>query len=78
MVHEIKSRSLYRALHNEGIDNVILCKDNGYFFIASDDSEMAVRIASLPETSIYRNSFNDDTIEGWVWEIKRLLNQRFV
>ena len=71
----VKNRKLYALLHKEGLDNIILCKGYGYFYITSDDDEMYSVINELDNTTIYVNSFNQLTPEEWVEEIKRLLNQ---
>ena len=70
---EVKNRKLKQLLAKEGLDKIILCKDSGYFYIASDDDEWAYKIASMYENAIYVNSFNQQTPEQWVEDIKQLL-----
>ena len=72
---EVKNRKLKQLLAKEGLDKIILCKDYGYFYIASDDDEWANKIATMYENAIYMNSFNHQTPEEWVEDIKRLLKQ---
>lgn len=73
--YEVKNRKLKQLLAKEGLDKIILCKDYGYFYIASDDDEWATKLASMYENAIYINSFNQQTPEEWVEDIKRLLKQ---
>lgn len=72
---EVKNRKLRQLLAKEGLDKIILCKDYGYFYIASDDDEWATKIMDMYENAIYVNSFNQQTPEEWVEDIKRLLKQ---
>lgn len=72
---EVKNTKLKRLLSKEGLDKILLCKDYGYFYIASEDNEWAEKIVSMHENAIYINSFNQMTPEEWVEEIKRLLKQ---
>lgn len=70
---EVKNRKLKQLLVKEGLDKILLFKDYGYFYIASDDDEWADKIACMYENAIYMNSFNHQTPEEWVEDIKRLL-----
>ena len=72
---EVKNRKLKQLLAKEGLDKIILCKDYGYFYIASDDNEWAEKLAGMYENAIYMNSFGQQTPEEWVEDIKRLLKQ---
>ena len=72
---EVKNRKLKQLLAKEGLDKIILCKGYGYFYIASDDDEWATKIAGMYENAIYINSFNQQSSEEWVEDIKRLLKQ---
>lgn len=72
---EVKNRKLKQLLAKEGLDKIILCKDYGYFYIASDDDEWATKLAGMYENVIYINSFNQQTPEEWVEDIKILLKQ---
>lgn len=71
---EVKNKKLKQLLAKEGLDKIILCKDDGYFYIASDDDEWAYKIMSMYENAIYVNSFNQQTPERWVEDIKQLLS----
>ena len=72
---EVKNRKLKQLLAKEGLDKIILCKDYGYFYIISDDDEWASKILGMYENAIYVNSFNQQSPEEWVEDIKRLLKQ---
>jgi hypothetical protein len=54
---------------------VILVRGEGYFYIASDHKETALKIAGLPSSSVYVYSINDLTIEAWVDSVTQLLKQ---
>lgn len=70
---EIKNPKLTRLLKNHGLEKVILCKADGYFYITSNDDETALEIAGLRDNAIYVNSFNQQTPEQWVEDILLLL-----
>ena len=59
----------------EKFPDVFLAKGEGYFYIASDNEEMGLRIAGLYTTSIPVYKLNEQTIEGWVRDVELLLNQ---
>ena len=75
---EVKNRKLKQLLTKEGLDKIILYKDYGYFYITSDDDEWATKLAGMYENAIYINSFNQQSPEEWVEDIKRLLKQNNV
>jgi hypothetical protein len=62
---------------NAAIDKVhpkvFLVKDKNYFFIASDDEQMGLKIAGLYQASIYVSRLNELPIERWVSEVTKLL-----
>lgn len=72
---EIKNRAFRRLMKKAGLEDVELCKGNGYFYITSDDTETFNKILSLNEDMIYMNSFRQMTPAEWVEEIQRILNQ---
>jgi len=56
----------------EKYPDILLVKGNGYFYIASDDKELGLKIAGLYSSSIYTNSLSDVTKEmllSWVDEL---------
>lgn len=69
---EIKNPKFRKLMKQAGLDDIMLIQDNGYLYITSETNE---DIFTLPETSIYVNSFRDMTPEEWVEEIKRLLDK---
>lgn len=71
----VKNRKFLRLMKAAGLEKVILCKGNGYYWITSDDDDTWVLIDSLPETKIYVNSFNQQYPEQWVDDIKQLLSK---
>lgn len=71
----VKNRKFLRLMKTAGLEKVILCKGNGYYWITSDDNDTWALIDSLPETTIYVNSFNQQTPEQWVDDIKQLLSK---
>lgn len=75
MLREIKNRQLNRALRSvdQELDKIILMKDDGYFYITSDDDLWADRISGLYSSSILVNSFKDMSIDDWVNEIISVL-----
>ena len=56
-----------------GLEKVLLIKGNGYYWITSDDDETYDKIQDADEQTIYVNSFNQQTPEQWVEDIKYLL-----
>lgn len=70
----VKNRKFLKLMKAAGLEKVLLCKGNGYYWITSDDEETWALIDSLPETTIYINSFNQQTPDKWVEDIKRLLS----
>ena len=69
----VKNRKFLKLMKAAGLEKVLLCKGNGYYWISSDDEDTWALIDSLPETTIYVNSFNQQTPEQWVEDIKQLL-----
>lgn len=72
----ITNKAFREAMEKAGLGSVQLEKDNGYFWIWSDDAEMSDRILSLKSDTILVNSFKDCSIAEWVDEIKSLLGFR--
>ena len=72
----INNAELYRGLAEEGLTDLLLCKDKGFFYITSDNKGMAERIARLETNVIYCNSLNQQPISAWISDIKDLLNRK--
>lgn len=62
---EIKNKELKKNLSRLGLDDIHLIKSRGYFYIVSDKR-------MFKESSIYVNSFNQQSIEEWVNDIVQL------
>ena len=72
----VKNRKFLKLMKAAGLEKVLLCKGQGYYWITSDDEETWALIDSLPETTIYINSFNQQYPEQWVDDIKQLLKAK--
>ena len=72
----VKNRKFLKLMKAAGLEKVLLCKGQGYYWITSDDEETWELINSLPETTIYVNSFNQQYPEQWVDDIKQLLKAK--
>lgn len=71
----ISNSQLYRALKKRGLEKYKLCKDNGYFYITSDDEEIANEIATWNDNAIYVYGFNQQSIEDWVRDITDIIDK---
>ena len=74
--HEIKSRKLQRLLKKNGLEKLILVKDDGYFWVTSNDDEVYESMRLDSALAIYVNSFNQLTTEQWLDEIKNAINYK--
>lgn len=72
---EIKNSQLQKALKavDPELSKIILIKDDGYFYLDSDDEVWADRISGLYSSSILVNSFQQMSIRDWVYEIVEVL-----
>lgn len=73
MVQVIKNKKLYEELARVGIEGVLLCKGNGYFYLAPDSDEMAQILAKIERSMIYCNSFHQQSIDDWVKDIQGII-----
>lgn len=73
MVQVIKNKKLYEELSRVGIEGVLLCKGNGYFYLAPDSDEMAQILAKIERSMIYCNSFRQQSIDEWVKDIQGII-----
>jgi len=60
---------------NKKLGNVCLVKSVGYFYVASEDKEIGLRLAQLDSTSIYVCHLNQQSLEEWVEDVKFIWNQ---
>lgn len=73
MVQVIKNKKLYEELARVGIEGILLCKGNGYFYLAPDSDEMAHMLAKIERSMIYCNSFRQQSIDDWVKDIQGII-----
>ncbi len=59
-------------MNEAGLGDILLIQDKGYLYITSDNANSPV--FTLKETAFYVNSFHDMTLEQWVQEIKKRLD----
>ena len=70
---EVRNKKFLKLMKAPGLEKVLLIKGNGYYYITSDDDDTYDAINSVMDQSIYVNSFNQQTPEQWVEDIKLLL-----
>lgn len=72
---EITDQKLRETLDNIGLSDIHLEKNKGYFYIwASEGTVHDKWLSCLPSTSIYVNSFKDLSIDEWISEIRKIVN----
>ena len=76
MVQIVKNKRLYEELARVGIEGVLLCKGNGYYYIAPNSDEVAKKLATLERSMIYCNSFRQQSIDDWVKDIQGIIGNR--
>lgn len=69
----ITNKAFRDAMKEAGLEKVQLEKNGTYFYIWSDDEEVAEYIASQYFSSILVHAFKDLTVSEWIEEIKQLL-----
>ena len=73
MVQVIKNKRLYEELARVGLKGVLLCKGNGYFYLAADNEQAAQVLSKMERTMIYCNSFGQQSVEDWVKDIQGVI-----
>ena len=73
MIQVIKNKKLYEELSRVGIEGILLCKGNGYFYLSPDSDEMAQILAKIERSMIYCNSFRQQSIDDWVRDIQGII-----
>lgn len=58
----------------EKYPKVFLVKGNGYYYLASDDSEIGLKLATLHTTSIDIFDISHLSLERWMDEVKYVLS----
>lgn len=71
----VRNRAFRKAMEKAGLGKVQLEKNEGYFWIWSEDPEMGNAIMSLDSQSIYVYAFNHMSIEDWVETIKEMVKE---
>lgn len=76
MSREIKNKAFREALQREGLQDVLLMKGEGYFYlVGKEGTDMEDNLLRKAETSIFVNSFNQLSIEDWIQEISNLVKE---
>ena len=77
MVHEMRSTksNISLAIKKETGLDVVLHKEDGYFYFYSDIKKTDLMLSSLYTTSVYVNTLGVFSIERWVEEFKKLLEE---
>lgn len=65
---DVKNPKFRKLMKQAGLEDVILVKADGYFYLTSDDDDVRNELEEIDGT-IYINSFNQYTPEEWVEEI---------
>lgn len=71
---EILNRPFRTLMDREGLSDVHLIKADGYFYIYAD-GEHERSLTTKQTTSIYLNSFNQQSARQWVEDIKNIINK---
>ena len=70
---EVRNKKFLKLMKEAGLEKVLLIKGNGYYWITSDDDEIYDELQNASDQTIYVNSFNQQTPEQWVEDVKYLL-----
>lgn len=72
---EITDKRLRKMLNDAGYSDVHLIKGDGYLYVDSDDEQHLDWLNALDSTSIYLNSFNQQSSEEWFQDIIIMLRK---
>ena len=72
---EITNKRLRKMLDDAGYSDVHLIKGDGYLYVDSDDAQHQDWLNALDSTSIYLNSFNQQSPEEWFQDIIIMLRR---
>jgi hypothetical protein len=64
------------AAIQEKFPHVILVQGEGYIYISSEDDETLEKICGLWTSSIPICKLNHDTIEGWIYNVTELFENK--
>lgn len=70
---EITDKRLRKLLDGAGYSDVHLIKGNGYLYVVADDDQHSDWLSAFGSTSIYCNSYNQQTPEEWFHDIILML-----
>ena len=75
-VNEMKTlRDLRRYLQKNVHPDLWLARGNGYYYFYSDNEELALYLATLSQTSVYVNNWQELSPEVWVTEAKEIIEK---
>lgn len=69
---DVKNPKFRKLMKQAGLEDVILVKADGYFYLTSDNDDVRNELEEV-DGNIYHNSFNQYTPEEWVEEITYIL-----
>lgn len=72
---EITNKRLRKMLDDAGYSDVHLIKGDGYLYVDADDAQHQDWLNALDSTSIYLNSFNQQSPEEWFQDIIVMLRK---
>lgn len=72
---EISNKRLRKMLNDAGYSDVHLIKGDGYLYVDADDAQHQDWLNALDSTSIYLNSFNQQSPEEWFQDIIVMLRK---
>lgn len=72
---EISNKRLRKMLDDAGYSDVHLIKGDGYLYVDADDAQHQDWLNALDSTSIYLNSFNQQSPEEWFQDIIVMLRK---
>ena len=71
----VKNLKFLKRMEEEGLKGIQLEKDNGYFYIWSDDDKWINVINNIYDNSFLLNSFRDQSIDDWIYDIKKKIKE---
>lgn len=72
---EITNKRLRKMLDDAGYEDIHLIKGDGYLYVEADDGIHSEWLNALESTSIYLNSFGQQSVEEWFKDIVQILRQ---
>ena len=75
-MQRINDRRLRVALAAEDLNDIDLYKDEGFFFIDSENDDRVEQLSMLRDLTINVRDFEDLTVPEWVDAIKNIIYNR--